>query len=301
MTTGIDNASTGDAPERASPVWRATLALMNRLPQGALSRVTGRLADLALPRPFRSPAWRAFAAVTGADPAEAERPLSEYRTFDAFFTRRLKAGTRVWPADARTIGSPVDGVITQFGTVHDGVLLQAKGRPYSASGLLDDTDQAARFDGGAFLTLYLAPRDYHRIHAPVAGILSKFRHVPGALLPVNEHAIRHVAGLFPRNERVALHIDGTAGTTAVVAIGAFNVGRIEVVSETGWRTNRRGAAPREFRYDPPHPIERGDEIMIFHLGSTVVLLFEPSRIRLDAGLRTGATVRLGQAIGSAIV
>jgi phosphatidylserine decarboxylase len=115
---------------------------------------------------------------------------------------------------------------------------------------------------------------------------------------VNEPAIRQVASLFPRNERVVCCIDGEAGRVAVVAVGAFNVGRIEVVVDPRWRSNTRGAVPRDVAYDPPHDIERGDELMIFHLGSTVVLLLEPAHARLADGLRTGDRIRLGQAIGS---
>lgn len=278
--------------------WRATLSLLARLPQGALSRTTGRLADVSVPRAIRPAVYRAFASIAGIDLDEAELPLHEYRTFDDFFTRRLRAGARTWPSDARTIASPVDGTIGQHGVVRDGHALQAKGRPYTIAALLDDEAQARRYDGGPFLTLYLSPRDYHRIHTPVSGAVSKVRHVPGRLLPVNQPAIRNVAELFPRNERVVCYLDGAAGRIAVVAVGAFNVGRIEVAFDAGWRSNRRGGIARDVAYDPPERIGEGDELMIFHLGSTVVLLFEAAHASLADGLRAGQPIRLGSRIGS---
>jgi phosphatidylserine decarboxylase len=291
---------TADPPDRASAAWRLGLALIGRLPQGMLSRMTGRLADVPVPRFLRRYLFGAFASIAGIDLAEAGRPLREYRTFDDFFIRQLRPGVRRWPADARGIASPADGTVGQFGTVRDGVLLQAKGRTYTAAALLDDEAEAMRFNGGVFVTLYLSPRDYHRVHSPLAGSVAKVRHVPGALLPVNEQAIRHVAGLFPRNERVACYLDGPAGRVAIVAIGAFNVGRIEVVFDQSWRSNRRGSEARDVSYDPPQVIGRGDELMIFHLGSTVVLLFEAANARLVDGLRTGSRIRLGDRISSAI-
>jgi phosphatidylserine decarboxylase len=287
-------------PNRASPGWRAGLAIISRLPQGTLSRITGRMADVPVPPFLRESLYGAFASMAGIDLAEAGRPLREYRTFDEFFIRRLRPGVREWPADDAALASPVDGTIGELGTIRDGVLLQAKGQPYSAAALLDDEAEGGRYDRGGYMTLYLSPRDYHRIHAPVSGRVSKARHVPGRLLPVNEPAIRHVATLFPRNERVVCYIDGAAGRMAIVAVGAFNVGRIEVVFDSRWRSNRRGAASRDVLYDPPYAIDRGDELMIFHLGSTVVLLLEPAHARLAEGLRTGDRIRLGQPIGSRI-
>jgi len=288
----------GTEPERIAPTWRMLLGLIRRLPQAATSRLTGRLADLPLPRPLRAPVFRSFAALAGIDIDEAALPLDRYSTFDSFFIRRLKPGIRDWPADALAIASPVDGTVGQLGVIHEGDLLQAKGRPYSAAALLDDEAEAARFDGGSFLTLYLGPADYHRIHAPLSGSVAKVRHVPGSLLPVNQSAVRHFADLFPRNERVVCYLDGSAGRTAVIAVGAFNVGRIEVVFDGSWRTNRPLAVARDIAYEPAQGIRQADELMIFHLGSTVVLLFEPSRFRLDDAVRCGVRVRLGQVIAS---
>jgi phosphatidylserine decarboxylase len=297
-----------EAPDLPSRGWRAILRLLARVPQGALSRGFGRVADLPIPRPARRTVLGAFARLVGADPSEAELPLDDYPTLNRFFTRRLRPGARTWPGAAGVVGSPVDGAAGQIGRVGGGRLVQAKGRTYSLRELLEEGGGEGwrRFEGGAFLTLYLSPRDYHRIHAPVPGSIREAVHVPGTLLPVNAAAVAHVPELFARNERLLCHIDGPLGRVAVVAVGAYNVGRIRAAfdarwnapeGEGGWITNRRGGAVARRAYQPGVPVERGDEIMTFHMGSTVVLVFEPGRVELEPGLRAGAPVRLGMPIG----
>jgi phosphatidylserine decarboxylase len=204
--------------------------------------------------------------------------------------------------------SPVDGAVGQLGQVSGGRLIQAKGRDYSLAELLDDPGQEAGFEGGEFITLYLSPRDYHRIHAPCEGVIARARHVPGALMPVNLPSVQHVPDLFARNERLLCYLQGPLGRVAMVAVGAYNVGRISARFDPGWNappgkdawvTNRQGTRPETHRYDPPFAVRQGDEVMTFHLGSTVVLVFEPGRLRLDAGLRAGGAVRLGMPLGRA--
>jgi phosphatidylserine decarboxylase len=198
----------------------------------------------------------------------------------------------------------VDGRFGEAGRIEEGRLLQAKGRWYTVAELLADEQDAARFGQGAFLTFYLSPRHYHRIHAPAAGKVTALRRIPGALLPVNAAAIASIDRLFPRNERAICMLDGPAGRVAVVAIGAFNVGRITASflprddGEETQITNLRGVLARPARLDPPVVVERGAELMAFHLGSTVVLLFEPRRIELDPLIETGIEVRLGAQIGT---
>lgn len=286
----------------------ATLRLLARLPQGALSRAFGALADVPLPVPLRRPVLGAFARVVGADVGEAELPLEAYPALNRFFVRRLRPGARTFPHDPAVAASPVDGATGQAGTVTGGKLIQAKGRTYSLRDLLDEDGQWERFEGGAFATLYLSPKDYHRIHAPTAGAIARARHVPGALMPVNLPAVEHVPDLFPRNERLLCYVDGPLGRVAVVAVGAYNVGRISAAFDPAWNaepgasswvTNRAGIAAATRAYDPPVAVEQGDEIMAFHLGSTVVLVFEPGRVTLDPTLRPGVPVRLGQPIGRA--
>jgi phosphatidylserine decarboxylase len=287
-------------PRPPSLRWRAVLALLERLPQAALSRAFGRVADLPVPRPLRRSIIGGFARAVGIDVAEAEHDVAEYRSINEFFVRRLRPGLRRWPDDPAAVASPVDGVIGRHGTVADGRLIQAKGRYYSAADLLSGTD-ASRWEGGIFITIYLSPRHCHRIHAPVGGTIPSAVHVPGALLPVNAPAVAHVPDLFPRNERVACFIDAAVGRVAVVAVGAYNVGRISTAFDPGWAgpgvpvSNRRGiAAPQHRAYSPPLRIGCGDELMAFHLGSTVILLLEPGA-RVTAA-PPGTEVRIGSVV-----
>ena len=298
-----------DSPELPALGWRAALSLLQRLPQGAFSRGFGRVADAPIPRPLRRAVLGAFARAVGADPAEAEQPLEAYPTLNRFFTRKLRPGARTWPADPAVVASPVDGAVGQLGIVREGRLIQAKGRLYEVAQLLEEADCAPRYEGGAFITLYLSPRDYHRIHAPAGGEIREARHVPGALLPVNAPSVAHMPELFARNERLMCHVDGPLGRVAVVAVGAYNVGRISAAFDPAWNappgasawvTNRRGLQSAARRYDPPVRVRRGDEIMTFHLGSTVVLVFEPGRVELSPALKPGDAVRLGMPIGRAL-
>lgn len=308
LRSAVSMHRSDELPELPALRWRATLSLLKRLPQGALSRGFGRLADAPIPPALRPAVLGAFARAVGADVGEAELPLESYPTLNRFFTRRLKPGARSWPADPSAVASPVDGAVGQLGTIRQGRLIQAKGRLYEVGQLLEDEAAAARYEGGAFVTLYLSPKDYHRIHAPVAGEIRQARHVPGALLPVNAAAVAHLPELFARNERLITHLDGPAGRVAVVAVGAYNVGRISAAFDAAWNapagasawvTNRRGLRSAAKTYDPPVPVRRGDEIMTFHLGSTVVLVFEPGRVELLPTIRPGDPVRLGSPIARA--
>ena len=299
-------SQTDDRPDAPGARARAVLSVLRRLPQGALSRAFGRAADVPLPRPLRRPVLGSFARLVGADVSEAAEPLETFPTLNRFFTRTLKEGARTWPGDDRIAASPVDGATGQAGRVTAGKLVQAKGRTYSLRELLDEDGQWERFEGGAFVTLYLSPRDYHRIHAPCGGTISRARHVPGALMPVNLPAVMHVPDLFARNERLLCYIDGPLGRVAVVAVGAYNVGRISAAFDREWNappgsdawvTNRKGVLAETKVYDPPVPVRQGDHIMTFHLGSTVVLVFEPGRVELSPALGPDAPVRLGMEIG----
>lgn len=280
--------------------------MLSRLPQGALSRGFGRLADLPMPAPLRPALFGAFARAVGVDLTEVEHPLERYGTLNEFFVRRLRPGVRNWPNDQGALASPVDGATGQVGRIRSGRVLQAKGRWYSIAELIGDALEAERYEGGSFVTLYLSPRDYHRIHAPCDGAIAYARHIPGALLPVNAAAVAHVPDLFPRNERLLCAIDGPLGRVTVVAVGAYNVGRISAAfdpdwrageGETRWVTNRRDGQPARHSYDPPIPVSQGDELMAFHLGSTVVLLLEPERVELRNGLVPDQGVRLGEVLG----
>ncbi len=297
------------SPDLPSATWRMVLAAMSRLPQAGLSRAFGAIADTPLPASMRATVLGGFAKAVGINIQEAEKPIEEYSSVNDFFVRRLAPGLRRIPNDPNVAASPVDGVAGQLGTIRDGRLIQAKGRLYSAAGLLDDAGEAARFDGGAFITIYLSPRHYHRIHSPCEGHIPLARHIPGGLLPVNRPAVTHVSDLFARNERLLCYIDSPLRRVALVAVGAYNVGRISAAFDpewnappgkaAGWVTNRPGTEPATHRYVPPKPVRQGEEVMAFHLGSTVVLLFEKG-VQIASGLAPGDEVRLGQPIGSRV-
>lgn len=275
--------------------------MLRSLPQGALSRGFGHIADVRLPAALRAPVLSSFAGMMGINVEEAEHSFAAYGSINEFFVRRLRPGAR--PIDARHdhLVSPVDGVIGQYGAIRDGTLMQAKGRSYSAAALLDDAEAARAYDNGTFLTIYLSPRHYHRIHAPHAGSITRADHIPGALLPVNQPSVQHIDALFPRNERLLCYIRGDFGTTAAVAVGAYNVGRISAAFDPAWQdggsvTNRAGAERTTRTYVPPVAIEAGAEIMAFHLGSTIVMLYDRP-VTLDHSLHPGAEVRMGTSVG----
>lgn len=294
------------SPDLPGRGWRFSLALLGRLPQAALSRGLGHLADVPVPRGMRKTILGSVARKLGIDLSEAALPLEEYGSLNELFVRQLKPDARRWPHDPRAIASPVDGILGQLGRIEDGTLVQAKGRRYRAADLLDGDDprEADRFRNGSFITIYLSPRHYHRIHCPCAGAIFAAWHVPGALLPVNDPAVMHVDNLFPRNERLVAELQTATGRVALVAVGAYNVGRISAafdpkwsgVKGRAWVTNRPGGdAAQAKRYDPPIAISQGDEIMAFHLGSTVVLLIEAA-LQFTPGMTPGREVRMGDVI-----
>jgi phosphatidylserine decarboxylase len=292
------NAGDSRDATAVSARWRILLRLIARLPQGAISRLTGRVARLTIPRPLRAAVLGGFARSAGIDTTEIERPVASYESLDEFFVRRLRPDARSWPDNPDVITSPVDGLIGESGPITSGRVLQAKGIAWAAADLLDDREAARAFDGGEFLTIYLSPRHYHRIHAPAAGRIRSARHVPGALMPVNPPAMTSIEELLPRNERLICVIEGASGRIAIVAVGAFNVGRITADFDADLVTNRRGARAARRVYEPGIAVDRGDEIMAFHLGSTIVLFFERLAFRLADHLAAGREIRLGQPIAT---
>ena len=292
-----------ESTSRASWGGRLLLAILSRIPRALASRAFGRLADLAIAPALRAPLIGAFARLVGARVDEAEQPLREYASLNAFFTRRLAPGSRVWPTDGSVVTSPVDGMLTRLGSIEDGCLVQAKGRRYSAAALLASDEAAARFRGGLYATIYLGPRHYHRIHAPLAGRLRSASCIPGGLFPVNAAAVAEIPDLLAANERVVCSLAGDAGRIALAAVGAYNVGRISTAfdpewggGEGGWVTNRRPPGERRREYRPPLTVARGQEIMAFHLGSCVILLLERQSYEWLPGLTPGGEIRLGDAL-----
>ena len=245
----------------------AAAQLLRFVPRVKVSRAVGRLCELSLPPRVSHWAMSTYSAVYGVNLAEAERPARGYKSFDEFFTRRLKTNARSI-ADSALV-SPADGRIVSAGAIVEKTTLLVKGQPYTTSELTGISGDADRYANGHFAVIYLSPRDYHRVHAPVDGLITEVQATDGDLFPVNSIGERHVPGLFVRNLRVAIAIDTECwGRVTVVMVGATIVGRITV-------TALESAAPSpQPRLPSPVAVCRGDEIGIFHLGSTVVMLTE---------------------------
>ncbi len=269
---------------------------MTAVSRPVLSRLTGRLCDLRLPKAVLVPAIRAYARAFGADLAEAALPAEGYPSFNAFFTRRLREGARPIACGQGVVVSPSDSRLRAIGPVPaDGRLEQVKGSAYSIEALLGSAEDAVPFRRGVHATLYLSPAMYHRVHSPVDGRVVAWRYVPGRLFPVNAAGVGSVPGLYARNERVAVFLDAEAhGPVAVVLVGAANVGRMslafaDLVTNTG-----RGRPPGRVVPADPIALRRGDDLGAFNLGSTVVLLVADPGLAPAAS--AGELVRMGQAL-----
>lgn len=219
---------------------------------------------------------------------------TDYPTIDAWFTRPLRPGVRTWPSEPSLVAAPVDGIVGPVGVIDAGVLLQAKGLPYRAARLLGNDRDAAAFDGGTYATFYLSPRHYHRVHTPLPGLLERARHLPGRVLPVHPAVAACEPELLAGNERLVAWLRAAGGWVAVVAIGAMNVARVTASFDRTLVANRRRATG-ERRYEPPLRVRHGDELFVFHLGSTVVVLAGPGVVQWE--LRTGQEVRVGEVVG----
>jgi phosphatidylserine decarboxylase len=279
---------------------RARRSMWRMVPKRAVSGAIGWGASRGIPAAFRTLMLTRFARVYGIDVAEAEKPLAEYNGFDEFFTRKLRSGARpVDDAPGRVV-SPADGTVVECGLVTAGKMLQAKGSLFDLATLLGDADAAARLEGGAYLITYLSPKDYHRVHSPVAGRVIGWQHIPGTLFSVGAKSIRSEPELFVRNERFVtmLEMEG-GGLAAVVMVAAIGVGHVTASYDPDVATHGRGflkAAVRRHRYEVPAPIARGGELGIFHLGSTTIVVFEPGRVELEP-LAVGSSTKMGAGIG----
>jgi len=273
----------------------AFLSFVKLLPKRQLSRFVGGATRLSGLRGAHQAAIRAFAQQYKVNVDEAELPLEAYETFGDFFVRRLRPGVRPIAPGDDVVVSPVDGTVSQAGVTTGGRIIQAKGRDYSLAALLADEEEARRFSGGAWTTIYLSPRDYHRIHAPLGGQILGWSYVPGNLWPVNRPSVRGVPELFAINERAIVWMQTPVGRVAVVAVGATIVGRIRL-SFDELATNQ-GEPAKRVRYEAPRTVAKGDEIARFEMGSTVILCFEPGRVQLDERLQPEVELRLGERIG----
>ena len=234
----------------------------------------------------------------GVDLDEAADPdPASYASFNAFFTRALKPGARVADPDPRALLMPADGRISQLGPIKsDGRIFQAKGQSFTAAELLGDAQDARVFCGGSFATVYLSPRDYHRVHMPWTGVLRETVHVPGRLFSVGPAAVRHVPRLFARNERLVCHFDTDFGPMACVMVGAMLVSGVETVWSGIEIPVYGDAITRKDWRGKGIVLERFAEMARFNYGSTVIVLLPPGAAALAPGLEAESPVRLGQAL-----
>ncbi|WP_220804172.1 archaetidylserine decarboxylase [Pseudomonas sp. NCCP-436] len=270
------------------------------LPHHLLSRLIGCVAECRIGwLKNRLISWFVRQYQVDMSQAQIEDPRA-YEHFNAFFTRALKDGARPLDQTPGAVLCPADGAISQLGSIEHGRIFQAKGHSFSATELLGgDAERAAPFMGGQFATVYLSPRDYHRVHMPLTGTLKEMIYVPGRLFSVNQTTAENVPELFARNERVVCLFDTERGPMAVVLVGAMIVASVETVW-AGLVTPPRRAL-RSTRYDAearaPIELAKGAELGRFKLGSTAIVLFGPNQVRWAEELGSGSAVRMGQLLG----
>ncbi|MBN1249105.1 MAG: phosphatidylserine decarboxylase [Anaerolineae bacterium] len=255
---------------------------------------------IPLARFLRWPLLSLFSRVLGIDLAEAERPLRDYRSVHDFFVRRLKPDARPMPPDADAVCCPADGRIVEIGQATAGKVMNVKGMGFALSDLLANNEAAQFLEGGPYLIVHLSPGDYHRVHAPVRGHVVAWHHVPGRLFSVNKANLRREPGLFARNERLVTIVHGdSVGPCACVLVAAFGVGDITLSCDAEVRTHARrfsDGSVRAKRFSSPPHVHKGEELGIFHLGSTVIVVFAPGQVELTP-LRPGTRAKVGQVIG----
>jgi phosphatidylserine decarboxylase len=280
---------------------RAFVALQHLLPQHGISRLVLQATRSRAPA-FKNALIRLFVRAFRPDMADAvlTEPTA-HASFNEFFTRALRAGTRPVDADPAALVSPVDGTVSEAGTLSADRLLQAKGHEYSLRALLAGREAWERsFAGGSFATIYLAPYDYHRIHMPLAGELRESFYVPGRLFSVNRTTARLVPGLFSRNERVVCGFDSAGVPWSLILVGALNVGSMATVwhGDVTPRRHREVTALPLTGLRAPLTLDKGAELGRFNMGSTVILLFPPGEVEWQPSLTAGRVLRMGERIGT---
>ena len=263
------------------------------LPKNLLSRFVGFLASKGISKI----AIRWFAKRYKINLEEASRPITEYKNLNDFFTRTLKEGARpVAEADnPKAVVSPVDGKIAQWGKIEDGKMIQAKGRYYTVQELIGDEEEAKPYINGQFMTIYLAPTDYHRIHHYTDGEIEGFRYVPGTLFPVNPFSVENIENLFPINERLTTFMDSNGKKSAIVKVGATIVGKIKVTySDVESNISRNVRAEK---YSDKIKVTKDQELGLFAMGSTVVLLFPENDFKFIEPLPADMRFKVGELLG----
>ncbi len=262
------------------------------LPHHALTYLIGSFMKFE----FSKYAIKAYARIYGIDTSNIEKSIHEFRNLNEFFTRKLKRHTRQVDRHIDSFVSPADGMVTQIGQIVNGTLIQAKGDSYTVEGLLNDQEKALAFQNGSFMTIYLSPKDYHRIHAPIDGSITEYSYIPGRLYPVNKLGVSSIKGIFTKNERVATYLNTGSGQVAIVKIGALIVGSVQLAYQQEVERSHKGK-PIKKVLKSMLPIDKADEIGHFEFGSTVILLFEENQITLESSLKPGAAIKMGQTLG----
>lgn len=262
------------------------------VPQHRLSRVVGKIAASENPI-IKTAVIAAFKTKYGIDMSIAEQTNAlKFKSFNDFFTRGLRTGVRAVDADSTAIVSPADGAISQLGKIENGDVFQAKGQKFTVENLIADPQLAEPFKNGEFATVYLSPRDYHRVHMPFAGTLTETLYVPGELFSVNQTTAENIPGLFARNERMVCLFDTELGRMAVVLVGAMIVAGIETVATGKVKPSGRIELNQHNLF-----LEKGAELGRFYLGSTAVILFEENKMQWDEKFKANSTVLMGEALG----
>ena len=268
------------------------------LPHHVLSRMMSKLTHC------ENKAWKTLFIKQiirhyGVNMDEAQEPdIDAYKSFNHFFTRTLKPGIRPLTTEANAVACPADGAVSQAGAITDGEIFQAKGKSYTATDLLGGSiERAEPFNNGVFTTIYLSPKDYHRLHMPLTGTLREMVHVPGRLFSVNTATTNSVPGLFARNERVVALFDTEVGPMALVLVGAIFVSSIETV----WHgvvtpPSIRSVQSWDYRENAP-TLKIGEEMGRFNMGSTIIVLFGNNKVQWDSGFKANKIVKLGELIG----
>jgi phosphatidylserine decarboxylase len=277
------------------------IALQRLAPQHLISRGAGLLASTSNPT-IKNLFIRWFVDRYKVDMSEAlEEDPTAYRNFNAFFTRALKPGARAIDPNVNSVISPADGAVSQLGRIESGRVFQAKGQTFSVLELLGgDAESASAFADGEFITVYLSPRDYHRVHMPFAGTLTKMTYVPGDLFSVNTVTAEEVPRLFARNERVVCHFNTSVGPMVVVLVGAMIVASIETTWAGLVAPLRRKIISTRYADVQPVHLAKGDELGRFLLGSTAIVLFPRGTVSWNPDLAALEPVKMGEAIGQLI-
>lgn len=270
-------------------------AITKFLPRNHLSYLVGKLVHWRGPRIWAEVTIRVFAKIYNINLDEAEKPVSGYPSLGEFFVRKLKAGVRP-VAKAAAAVHPADSQISQSGRIHGGKLVQAKGKDYSVQDLLANSEAMKTYQNGFFITYYLCPTDYHRVHSPVSGLITKVTHIPGELWPVNKWSVENIHDLMSVNERIVVEIASDYGPASVVFVGATNVGQIELSFDPSFRGNQLNMSKnRVVEYKTPIAIEKGEELGMFRMGSTIIMVYaEDFANKFEGKMNINQYVKVGQ-------